>query len=44
MRLITRQNLYENYRTDDYFLQRQLGAELIITPPEQVAQAIKKFF
>ncbi len=44
LRLITRQNFYENYRTDDYFLQRQLGSELIITPPEKMAESVKKFF
>ncbi len=44
LRIITRQNLYENYRTDDYFLQRQLGAELILTPPEKLAQFLKTFF
>ncbi len=44
IRLITRQNFYENYRTDDYFLQRQLGSELIITPPERVAEIIRPFF
>ncbi|OAG28360.1 hypothetical protein [Thermodesulfatator autotrophicus] len=44
LRLITRQNLYENYRTDDYFLQRQLGAELIITPPEEMAKIMRQIF
>ncbi len=44
LRIITRQNFYENYRTDDYFLQRQLGAELIITPPEKMATLMRKHF
>ncbi len=44
VRLITRQNLYEAYRTDDYFLQRQLGEELILTPPERLKEIIKPFF
>ncbi|NPA49400.1 MAG: hypothetical protein GXO20_05410 [Thermodesulfobacteria bacterium] len=44
LRLITRQNFYENYRTDDYFLQRQLASELILTPPEKMAQVMRKFF
>ena len=44
LRLITRQNFYENYRTDDYFLQRQLASELILTPPEKMAQMMHKFF
>lgn len=34
IRVISRQNVYENYRTDDYFLQKLLDNELIITPPE----------
>ncbi len=44
IRLITRQNFYENYRTDDYFLQRQLASELILTPPEKLAEHLKAFF
>jgi galactose-1-phosphate uridylyltransferase len=44
LRIITRQNFYENYRTDDYFLQRQLGAELILTPPERLAEKLRSFF
>ncbi len=44
IRLITRQNFYENYRTDDYFLQRQLASELILMPPEKLAEHLKAFF
>ncbi len=44
VRLITRQNLYEAYRTDDYFLQRQLGEELILTPPERLREEFEPFF
>ena len=44
LRIITRQNFYEAYRTDDYFLQRQLGAELILTPPEKLAQMMRTLF
>lgn len=44
LRIITRQNMYENYRTDDYFLQRQLGAELILTPPEKLATHMRGVF
>ena len=44
MRIISRQNVYENYRTDDYFLQKQLGTELILTPPEQLAAMLRRSF
>jgi galactose-1-phosphate uridylyltransferase len=44
MKLVTRQNLYPNYRNDDYFLQKMLQTELILTPPEELAQKAKAFF
>ncbi len=44
LRIITRQNFYENYRTDDYFLQRQLGQELILMPPEELAKELRQLF
>ncbi len=40
IRIITRQNVYENYRTDDYYLQKLLRNEIIITPPEVLASTI----
>jgi len=40
IRIITRQNVYENYRTDDYFLQKLLENELILTPPEVLASTL----
>jgi galactose-1-phosphate uridylyltransferase len=43
-KIITRQNLYPNYRNDDYFLQKLLQSELIITPPEDLAIALKRHF
>lgn len=43
-RIITRQNLYPNYRNDDYFLQKMLNAELIIIPPEELAEKARSFF
>jgi UDPglucose--hexose-1-phosphate uridylyltransferase len=43
-KIITRQNLYNNYRNDDYFLQKMLQSELIINLPEELAQRIKGFF
>jgi len=44
LKIITRQNLYANYRNDDYFLQKLLQSELIITPPEELAQGLRKSF
>ncbi len=44
LRIISRQNLYENYRTDDYFLQKLLRNEIIIRTPESLASALRGFF
>ncbi len=44
IRIISRQNVYENYRTDDYFLQKLLDNELILTPPEVLAQKMRLYF
>ncbi len=44
VKIICRQNLYPNYRNDDYFLQKLLQAELIITPPEDLASRLRRFF
>lgn len=44
IRIISRQNVYENYRTDDYFLQKLLRNELILTPPEVLAQTLRQHF
>jgi len=41
LRIISRQNVYENYRTDDYFLQKLLRNELILTPPEILATTMR---
>lgn len=43
-RIISRQNVYENYRTDDYFLQKLLRNEVIIRTPENLASALRGFF
>ena len=43
-KIISRQNLYPNYRNDDYFLQKLLQTELIITPPEELALRLKEYF
>jgi galactose-1-phosphate uridylyltransferase len=44
LRVISRQNFYENYRTDDYFLQKLLRNELIMTTPENLASSLRKHF
>ncbi|MFX0174574.1 MAG: hypothetical protein ACFE9L_22065, partial [Candidatus Hodarchaeota archaeon] len=44
MRIISRANVYKNYRTDDYFLQKLLGTEIIFTPPEELADKLKAKF
>jgi hypothetical protein len=41
LRLINRQNMYPNHRTDDYYLQKLLKNEIIIYPPEELASLIK---
>jgi len=42
IRIISRQNVYENYRTDDYFLQKMLRNELILTSPEVLASTLRE--
>lgn len=44
IRIISRQNVYENYRTDDYFLQKLLDNELVITPPEVLTKNIRSLW
>ncbi len=44
LKIINRQNLYPNYRNDDYFLQKLLQSELIITLPEKLAEQLREFF
>jgi hypothetical protein len=44
IRIISRQNVYENYRTDDYFLQKLLRNELILTTPEALAKNLRQEF
>ncbi len=43
-KIITRQNLYPNYRNDDYFLQKMLQTELIFNLPEELARQLKTSF
>lgn len=44
LRIISRQNLYENYRTDDYFLQKLLRNEIILCTPENLASRLRMAF
>jgi len=44
MRVISRQNFSSNYRTDDYFLQKLLGLELVVVPPEALAADLRPAF
>ncbi len=44
LRICSRQNFRADYRTDDYFLQKLLGAELIIVPPEKIASNLRTVF
>lgn len=43
LRCITRQNPYENYRCDDFFLQKLLQTELILNLPESLARRAQRF-
>ncbi len=43
-KIVNRQNLYPNYRNDDYFLQKMLQTELILSPPEDLATEARKRF
>jgi UDPglucose--hexose-1-phosphate uridylyltransferase len=44
LKIINRQNLYPNYRNDDYFLQKMLQSELIINLPEELAPRLRANF
>jgi hypothetical protein len=44
IRCMTRQNPYPNYRTDDFFLQKGLQTEVILTLPEKLAAQARPFF
>ena len=44
LRVISRQNLYENYRTDDSYLQKLLRNELIFMTPEALALTMRNIF
>jgi len=44
LRLINRQNVVPHYRADDYYFQKLLGSELIVSPPEELASFIRQYF
>lgn len=44
LKLVNRQNLYANYRNDDYFLQKMLQTELIMNLPEDLAGKLRLSF
>ena len=44
LRIVCRQNVQPNYRTDDYFIQKLLGEEIMLTPPEQLAAELRDFW
>lgn len=44
LRVVTRSNVYENYRASEYFLQKLLGNEILLTSPENLATQLKRHF
>ena len=42
LRVVARSAFKPDYRTDDYFLQKQLGGELIFIPPEEIARLLRR--
>jgi galactose-1-phosphate uridylyltransferase len=44
LRVIARTAFKQDYRTDDYFLQKQLGGELMFAAPEQMAARLRPLF
>ncbi len=44
LRVVARTAFAPDYRTDDYFLQKQLGGELIFAPPEELAETLRGEF
>jgi UDPglucose--hexose-1-phosphate uridylyltransferase len=44
LRVIARSSFRPDYRTDDYFLQKQLGGELVFAPPEEIAKTLREEF
>jgi galactose-1-phosphate uridylyltransferase len=44
LRVIARTAFKQDYRTDDYFLQKQLGGELMFAAPEEMAARLRDLF
>ncbi len=44
LRVIARTAFKQDYRTDDYFLQKQLGGELMFAAPEEMAERLRTLF
>jgi galactose-1-phosphate uridylyltransferase len=44
LRLMNRQNVMPHHRTDDYFFQKIMGNELILTQPEALAARMREYF
>lgn len=44
VRVIARTAFKQDYRTDDYFLQKQLGGELMFAAPEEMAAKLRALF
>jgi len=44
VRVIARTAFKQDYRTDDYFLQKQLGGELMFAAPEEMAARLQPLF
>ena len=44
VRVIARTAFKQDYRTDDYFLQKQLGGELMFAAPEEMAARLRPLF
>ncbi len=44
LRIIARTAFKQDYRTDDYFLQKQLGGELMFAAPEEMAARLRERF
>lgn len=40
-RIVSRQNLSPAYRNDDYYLQKLLDSDVVVTPPEELARHVR---
>jgi galactose-1-phosphate uridylyltransferase len=40
-RIVSRQNLSPAYRNDDYYLQKLLEADVVVSPPEELARLVR---